>query len=81
MARLDNTSPFIHGVAVTPNDNADLAAPCLALFIGGAGALVVTMADGVDVTFGAVPAGTLLPIRVRRVKSTGTVASSIVALR
>jgi hypothetical protein len=81
MARVDGTSLFTHGVAVTPNDNADLAAPCLALYIGSAGALVVTMADGTDVTFGAVTAGSLLPIRVRRVKATGTVASNIVALR
>lgn len=83
MAKIDSTMAFTHAVAVAPNDNADLAAPCLALFIGGAGTgtLTVTMADGVDVSFAGLLANTLLPIRVRRVKNTGTGVTNIVALR
>lgn len=50
------------------------------LFIGGAGNVKVRMADGVDVTFTGVAAGTLLPIQVVRVWSTGTTATNIVAL-
>jgi hypothetical protein len=37
-------------------------------------------ADGTDVTFANVPTGTKLPVRVSKVKATGTTASSIVAL-
>lgn len=49
------------------------------LFIPTDGAVVVTMADGVVVTFANVAAGTTLPIRVTRVE-TGTIAAIVLAL-
>lgn len=66
--------------AVTPNDSADLAYIARGLYVGGAGTLKVTLEDGTNLTFGAVTAGSLLPIRVSRVWSTGTSATNIVAL-
>ena len=68
-------------VAITPNDGVDIALT-KSLYVGGAGALVVRLvgAPTTNVTFGAVPAGTTLPIRVVRVLSSGTAASSIVGL-
>jgi hypothetical protein len=74
------TSPADNATAVTPSDSTDLAYTSRALYIGGAGNLVVTMAGGGDVTFSAVPAGSILPIRVSRVKATSTTATSIVNL-
>lgn len=74
------TSPADNATAVTPSDSTDLAFNSRALYVGGAGNLVVTMAGGGDVTFTAVPAGSILPIRVSRVKSTNTTATSIVNL-
>lgn len=51
-----------------------------ALWIGGAGDLVVDMVGGQKaVTFAAVPAGTLMPIRVTKVRTASTV-SSVVAI-
>ena len=50
------------------------------LYVGASGDVVATNDDGGDVTFKAVPAGTVLPIRTRRVKATGTTAGAIVAL-
>ena len=69
-------------VAITPSDSTDLAATTNRLYVGGAGALVVRLigAPTTNVTFGAVPAGTTLDIRVVRVLSSGTGASSIVGL-
>lgn len=73
--------PFRRMVAVTPSDTVALDWVSAAIYVGGAGALVVVPADGsANVTFAAVPAGTLLPIRVLRVHATGTAATSIVAL-
>lgn len=70
--------------AVTPSDTVDIrASDCSdALFIGGAGsgALKVVMSDGQDATFAGVPVG-VLPIRVKRVYSTGTNVTNIVALK
>lgn len=73
--------PATYAVAVTPNDGADLAAAARSLYVGGAGDVKVTTTGGDAVTFVAVPAGSILPVRVARVWSTGTSATSIVALR
>lgn len=71
-------------MAVTTNDAADLPTYAKALWIGGAGNVVVIPMNAVDdantVTFTAVPAGTLLPVQVRRVLNTGTTATLIVGL-
>lgn len=52
------------------------------LFVGGAGNLAVTTIGGDDVTFNAVPVGTILPVQVLKVKSSGsgTTATLIKAL-
>ena len=74
------TSPADNAAAVTPNDSTDLAFTSRALYVGGAGNIVVTMAGGGDVTFTAVPAGSILPVRVARVKATSTTATGIINL-
>lgn len=52
------------------------------LFIGGAGNVAVTTIGGDEVTFNAVPVGTVLPVQVSKVKSSGsgTTATLINAL-
>jgi hypothetical protein len=68
------------GAVITPNDGADIANTSLALWVGGAGNLNVDLADGGTVLVSGIPAGTLLPLRVKRVRSTSTTATLIVAL-
>lgn len=65
-------------IAVTPNDT-NWIDNTNGLFIGGAGNLAVTMANGVDVTFIGIPVG-FAPLSVKKVKSAGTTATNIVAL-
>jgi hypothetical protein len=72
--------PGSNAAAVTPNDSTDLTYTTRALFVGGAGNIAVTMAGGQSVTFTGVTAGALLPIRVTRVLSTGTTATTITAI-
>lgn len=72
--------PAEHAEAVTPSDSTDLAIVSRALWVGGAGTVAVVMASGAAVTFSGVPAGTHLPIRVSRVKSTGTTGTLILSL-
>lgn len=50
------------------------------LYVGGAGDVKVVTENGDTVTFSAVPVGTILPIRVKQVLSTGTTATNIVGL-
>lgn len=72
--------PAANAAAVTPHDTNELTDVTTRLFIGGAGNLKVTMMSGVDVTLTGVLAGSILPLRVRRVYATGTTATNIVAL-
>lgn len=78
----DATAPASRAIAVTPNDSGALE-NTRALYVGGAGAVVLTlygMADGTSVTFSGVPAGTFMPVQAKRVWATGTVATGIIAL-
>lgn len=74
-------APSTHGFAVTPDDNTDLSEVARALYVGVTGNLSLILADdSVAITFVAATAGSILPFAVRRVRSTGTTAASIVAL-
>ena len=55
--------------------------PASVLYVGTAGDVAVITNGGDEVTFTGVPAGTFIPVQVKRVKSTGTTASTILALR
>ena len=67
--------------AVAPNDGADLPFVTTGLYVGGAGDVsVLDITSKKAVLFKAVPAGSILPIRVARVRATGTTATNIVGL-
>lgn len=74
------SGPASSGFAVTPNDATDFPQPTRALYIGNGGQVSVQMLTGEALTLSAVPGGSLLPIRVRRVLATGTTATAIAAL-
>lgn len=64
---------------VTPSD-ATVFNVTRGLYVGGLGDVAVRMADGTSVTFSNVANGTLLPLQVDQVLSTGTTATLILAL-
>jgi hypothetical protein len=66
--------------AITPADAADLSEVTRSLYVGGPGNISVVMLSGAQLTFQGLAAGTILPVRVRRVRATGTTATSIVGL-
>lgn len=74
------TSPASDAFAVTPNDGADLAQVTRGLWVGVAGDVSVVTRGGTTVTLKGAPSGSLIPIRVKRVRSTGTTATDIVGL-
>jgi len=78
--RQENFSPLTHAVAVTPHNTNELSYVTRAVYVGGLGDVAVTMQDSGNVTFADVPAGTILPIRVKIVKATGTTATDIIGL-
>ena len=74
----DSIGPALNAFAVLPSDTAAVAAR--SIYVGGAGDVAVTMQGGGTVTFKAVPAGAILPVRVSKVFMTGTTATNLVGL-
>ena len=72
--------PAAFGEAVTPHDSNELTAVTRGLWVGTGGDVKVVLFGGQTITFPNVQDGTLLPIRVRQVFSTGTDADDIVGL-
>jgi len=68
----DATHSAGSALAVTPNDDTNIALNVRGLYVGGAGDVAVIMANGQTVTFVGVAAGSILPIRATRVLATGT---------
>lgn len=78
------SSPARSAAAVTPSDTVDLVPFAKALYVGTTGNITLvpagdTSASGTGVLFTSVPVG-WFPVQVRRVNSTGTAASNIVAV-
>lgn len=67
--------------AVTPSDTvAFTQGVTRGVYVGGAGNMVCVKEDGTTVTFTGVLAGVVYPIRCKRINSTSTTATSLVAL-
>lgn len=74
------SAPATRVIALTPHDTNALTDVPKALYIGTGGTIVLTGASGGDVTFANVQSGSILPVRARYVRATGTTATGIVAL-
>lgn len=74
-------SPSEFCFAVAPNDLDELDQASKALYIGRGGDITLRCVRGdEDVTFSNVPSGSILDVRARAVRASGTTASHIVAL-
>jgi len=72
--------PADDAAVITPNDSSELDIFTRAIYVGGAGDIKVKMVgSGDNITFVGVPAGSILPIRVRKVY-TDTTATNLIAL-
>lgn len=81
---------WIDATAISPNDTVDLARPCQAVYVGVSTSAIAFVPLGrqyeatgtsstATLTALAVPAG-ILPIAMKRVCSTGTTATGLIAL-
>ena len=80
----ENARPKLHcgeeGAAVTPSDSVALTHEAEFLYVGTGGTVVLLpVGNSAVVTLVNVPDGTFLPIKTKRVNSTSTTASNIVA--
>jgi hypothetical protein len=75
------TSPAANGVAIVPDDANDLPTSTRGIYVGTTGDVVaILVGDTLATTYTAVPGGSVLPIRAKRVKATGTTATNLVGL-
>lgn len=75
------SSPAMNAVAVSPSDTVDFGFVSRGIYVGVTGNVVAVMqGTGGAITFTAVQAGSILPIRVTRVNATSTTATNMVAL-
>jgi len=74
------SSPAIDAFDVTPDDATDLPEVTRAIYIGVGGDLAIVTKEGGAVTLANLQAGTVLPLRVRAVRATGSTAQNIVGL-
>ena len=81
MSAVDATTSASGARAVTVSDSLDLPlAPCDGLYVGAAGDVKLTMANGDVITFSTLAAGIVHPLKARRVWSTGTTATGPIAI-
>ncbi len=66
--------------AITTSDSTDFSASPRAIYVGGAGNISVYTSANTTVVFNNCQAGTVLPIKVKRVNTTGTTATNLIAL-
>lgn len=77
-----NYKTFRNASAVTPHDtNPSITGSPTGLYVGGAGNIVLRLSGGsADVTFTAVPVGTVLHVEPTAIRSTSTTATALLAL-
>lgn len=75
-----DTSPFNNAAAIVLHDTNELANVTRGIYVGVGGNIKVSMWDSGVVTFTGVPTGTVLDIRAKIVWSTGTTATTMLAL-
>ncbi len=77
-----NASDPANGAAtITPNNSTDLPIYTRGIYVGVGGHITVDLTDtGTNIQFLSVPQGTILPVQAKRVYSTGTTATNLVAL-
>lgn len=74
------TGPAPDGFAITPDDATELSEITRAIYIGTAGDITLTLVSNTELLFKNIPSGTILPVRARRIKATGTTATDLLGL-
>lgn len=63
--------------AITPADGSDLPRAGL-VYVGGAGDVKITTIGGTDIVFSGMAAGSVVPVRAKKVFAAGTTATNLV---
>ena len=89
---LESMNPSLFYEAVTPSDTVNFTGPvglgagpggdvlANAIYIGVAGVVIAIRDDDTAITFTGVLAGSIIPVKCKRINSTSTTATNMVAL-
>lgn len=80
MLSSNDTAPGRQWVAITPSDATILPVTLRAIYVGGDGNLALEDHDGNVEVFTGLTAGSLLPLRPRKVMSTDTTATLVIGI-
>ncbi|MEM9031327.1 MAG: hypothetical protein AAGB18_01680 [Pseudomonadota bacterium] len=75
------TSPATAGETIVPDDANDLAHVTRGIYVGASGSIALTLVSGDEVLLNDAQSGVIYPLRVARVKATGTSAAGLIGLR
>lgn len=70
----------VDGFAITPDDGVELDEITRAIYVGTTGDVAIVLASNTELLFKNVGSGTMLPIRARFIKATGTSATDLLGL-
>lgn len=73
-------SPGLNHFAITPHDSTSEAVNFRAVWVGVAGNVVIVSESGTAVTYVGAAAGSIIPMRGKRVNSTSTTATNLVGM-
>ena len=76
---------FLHSTAgdgfdITPSDTVNFSTTAFAVFVGGAGNVTLVTPKGTVLTYTAIAAGTMLPVKAVRVNATLTTATLLIGI-
>lgn len=74
------TAAYTTAFVISPDDTANLQALPKSIYVGAAGNIRLLTISDVEVIFMAVPVGTILPFRAKKVFLTGTTAGALLGL-
>jgi hypothetical protein len=74
------SGPATDGAAITPSDTVDMTTPARGIYVGTGGNVKLITVAGSTLTFVSVPSGYIIPMQTKRVFSTLTTASNMIAL-
>jgi hypothetical protein len=72
--------PPSHAEVLSQHDTNEIGYVTSYVWVGGAGAITVVTFGGETVLISGIAAGTLLPLRIKQLKATGTTATLVVGL-
>ena len=74
-------APAKEAFSITPDDSSDLPTATKAVYVGNGGDIVIrAVSSSDDVTLRNVPSGSVIAVRLKAVRVTGTTASDLVGL-